>query len=118
MLERRLFGDGEVQPHEAQALLDEMAALAEREIANAEAAIPLVQADSRLGWEPTMGYLTDEAHLRWKIAHVRRVLDEEIPQYRRHRRALAGAPAAGAHHRAPSISQSISQSTSGGENAP
>lgn len=73
------------------AVLDEMVALAEREIANAEAVIPLVEADSRLGWEPSMGYATDEPHLRWKIAQVQRVLDEEIPAYRR---SLAVPPAA------------------------
>lgn len=80
-LKQRVLADP--APSEVGALLDEMAALAEREITNAEAAIPLVRADSRIGWEPTMGYLADEAHLRWKIAHVRRVLDQEIPQYRR-----------------------------------
>lgn len=69
-------------PQEASALLDDMATVAEAEIANAEAAVPLVRADSRLGWEPTMGYMTDEVHLRWKIAHVRRVLEQEIPEYR------------------------------------
>lgn len=81
LLKRRVLGGPAAG--EAMALLGEMAELAEREIANAAAAIPLVRADSRLGWEPTMGYLTDEAHLRWKIAHVRRVLEHEIPRYRR-----------------------------------
>jgi hypothetical protein len=84
-LKQRVFGAGAspAAAGEVPALLEEMAALAEREIANAEAAIPLVRADSRLGWEPSMDYMTDEAHLRWKIAHVRRVLDHEIPTYRR-----------------------------------
>jgi len=53
------------------------------ENANAAAAIPLVRADSRLGWEPTMGYLTDEPHLRWKIANGRRLLERELPRFRR-----------------------------------
>ena len=88
-LKRRALADP--APPDAPALLDEMAALAEREIANAEGAIPLVRADSRLGWEPTMGYITDEPHLRWKIAHVRRVLEREIPDYRR----SSGAAGAG-----------------------
>jgi hypothetical protein len=65
------------------ALLEELAALVGAENANAAAAIPLVQADSRLGWEPTMGYLTDEAHLRWKIANGRRLLESELPRFRR-----------------------------------
>ncbi len=80
LLKQRLFG--EPDPSKAAAILDAMAALAEREIANAEATIPLVEADSRLGWEPSMEYMTDAAHLRWKIAQVRRVLDSEFPAYR------------------------------------
>ncbi len=81
MLKRRLAGD--TTPQEAKAVVDDMTALAEREVANAGAAIPVVRADSRLGWEPSMGYFTDEAHLRWKIEHVRRVVDEELPAFRR-----------------------------------
>ncbi|MBI4023375.1 MAG: hypothetical protein HY360_00235 [Verrucomicrobia bacterium] len=64
-------------------LLDQMARVAEREIRNAEETIPLVELDSRLGWEPSMEYMTDAEHLRWKIAQVRAVLDYEIPEYRR-----------------------------------
>lgn len=71
------------EPEQANAILDEMVALAEAEIANAEATIPLVEADSRLGWEPSMEYMCDRAHLEWKIAQVRAVIDEEIPEYRR-----------------------------------
>jgi hypothetical protein len=72
----------------AGALIDEMTRLGEAEIANAQAAIPLVDADSRLGWEPSMEYMTDRAHLEWKIAQMRFVLDEELPAYRR---KLAGS---------------------------
>ena len=44
-------------------LLDQLVAVGEDEIANCEAAIPIVEADSRLGWEPTMEYLGDaDAH--------------------------------------------------------
>ena len=53
-------------------------ALGEQEIAIAEATIPLVEADSRLGWEPSMEYLGDAAHLRWKIEQARRVLTHEL----------------------------------------
>ncbi len=73
----------EAEPEQANAILDEMVTLAEAEIANAQATIPLVEADSRLGWEPSMEYMCDRAHLEWKIAQVRAVIDEEIPQYRR-----------------------------------
>ncbi len=66
----------------ATALLAELVALGEAEIANAEATIPLVEFDSRLGWEPSMEYMTDRSHLEWKIAWMRRLLDEEVAAYR------------------------------------
>jgi len=79
-LRQRLFGEADRAT--AHGLLDEMVALAEREIANAEAMIPVVAADSRLGWEPTMDYVCSPDHLRWKIAQVRGVIEREIPAYR------------------------------------
>lgn len=72
----------EQDPQRANELLDELVALGEAEIMNAEETIPLVEADSRLGWEPSMEYMTDAPHLQWKITQMRRVLDEEIPRYR------------------------------------
>ena len=66
----------------ASTILDEMVAIAKREMENAKATIPLVEADSRLGWEPSMEYMTDKRRLLWKIEQVRRVIDEEIPKYR------------------------------------
>jgi hypothetical protein len=65
----------------AEAIVAELKALGEAEIANAQAAIPLVEADSRLGWEPSMEYMCDRPHLEWKIAQLRWVLDEELPVY-------------------------------------
>ena len=38
--------------------------------------------DSRLGWEPSMEYMADGAHLRWKMDQVRHVIDVELPAYR------------------------------------
>ena len=61
-------------------LHQQMVEIGEAEIKNAEATIPLVQADSRLGWEPSMEYIGSEYHLRWKIRQVRQVLDHEIPR--------------------------------------
>ncbi len=72
----------ESDPSKAGKMLDEMVSIAEDEIENARATIPLVEADSRLGWEPSMEYMTDRAHLEWKIKQVQRVLEEEIPKYR------------------------------------
>ena len=36
--------------------------------------------DSRLGWEPSMEYTTDRAHLEWKLEQLRRVVEEELPE--------------------------------------
>lgn len=80
LLRQALFG--EADRSRAEALLGQMATVAEAEIANAAATIPLVEADSRLGWEPSMDYLGDAAHIRWKIATVRRILNYEFPAYR------------------------------------
>ena len=64
-------------------LLQEMIEIGKKEIENAEATIPLVQFDSRLGWEPSMEYNCDERHLRWKIKQVSIVIEQEIPKYLR-----------------------------------
>ncbi|QTH40719.1 hypothetical protein J4772_24525 [Cohnella sp. LGH] len=80
-LKRELLSGGDTD--KALALLERMEDLARREIANAEATIPLVEADSRLGWEPSMEYMTDVAHLRWKIDQVQSVLDSEFVKYRK-----------------------------------
>lgn len=61
----------------------EMIALAEAEIQNAENTIPLVEADSRLGWEPSMEYIGDARHLRWKIKQTQQVIDNELKHYLR-----------------------------------
>jgi hypothetical protein len=71
----------EQDPRQAESIAQSMMRLAELEIANAEATIPLTEADSRLGWEPSMEYMTDPEHLRWKIAQVRQVIDRELPEY-------------------------------------
>ena len=81
LLQQRL--SCEADPDRMCAILDDMVRLGETEVANATATIPLVEADSRLGWEPSMEYMTDRAHLEWKLAQLRRVLNEEIPAYRR-----------------------------------
>ena len=64
-------------------LLNEMIAIGNAEIENAEKTIPLVQFDSRLGWEPSMEYNCDERHLRWKIKQVDIVIGQELPKYLR-----------------------------------
>jgi len=59
-------------------LFDEMKELLLYERENAKLTIPLVQNDSRLGWEPSMEYMTDEEHLLWKIKQVDYVLNVEL----------------------------------------
>lgn len=61
----------------------DMTALARAEIRNVEATIPIVEADSRLGWEPSMEYIGDATHLRWKIRQVNLVIDTELQAYQR-----------------------------------
>lgn len=54
-----------------------------RERENAERAIPLVERDSRLGWEPSMEYITDAEHIRWKLRHLQYVEEFELECYRK-----------------------------------
>lgn len=56
----------------------EMLKIAKAEIENAKATIPLVEADSRLGYEPSMDYMCDRKHIEWKIAVTNEVIDQEI----------------------------------------
>ena len=81
LLKTKLFAEPDAD--RAEALLKEMERVAMQEISNAENTIPLVEADSRLGWEPTMDYMTDRAHLEWKIKQVRSVLDKEFGDVRK-----------------------------------
>ena len=69
-------------PAEALKLLDQIEELAKAEIANAESAIPFVELDSRLGWEPSMEYVCDKWHLEWKIRQVNSILQGDIATYR------------------------------------
>ena len=48
-------------------------ALAAREYANTRAAIELMKRDSRLGWEPTMGYQGGIAACEWKLRRLERL---------------------------------------------
>ncbi len=64
-------------------LIDKIEKLLLEEIENAKATIPLVEKDSRLGWEPSMEYVTDKAHLEWKIRQCRYVIDVELADCRK-----------------------------------
>ena len=64
-------------------IVEDMELLLNEEIKNAQETIPLVERDSRLGWEPSMLYLGDKEHLEWKIRQVNFVLEHELPFMRR-----------------------------------
>ena len=66
---------------ETNAWLDKIEALAQKEIANAKEAIPFVELDSRLGWEPSMEYVTDKWHIEWKLRQMESML-REVNDYR------------------------------------
>ena len=62
-------------------LLEKIKELIALERANAECALVFVEKDSRLGWEPSMDYVGDAEHIRWKLRHLDYVLDYEIKCY-------------------------------------
>ena len=64
------------------AIYDEMEALLNQELENVEQTIPLVEKDSRLGFEASMLYVTDRWHLEWKMRQLRYVLDTELKESR------------------------------------
>ena len=63
-------------------VLDEICEIFRAEIENAEATIPLVEFDSRLGYEPSMDYMCHREALEWKIGIQKQILEEEIPALR------------------------------------
>jgi len=63
---------------ERKDIIHEMEAIAEAEIENARRTIPLVQFDSRLGYEPSMEYMCDEAHIQWKIKVTLEAVKNEL----------------------------------------
>ncbi len=57
---------------------DEVLAWARKEYANAKAALPLVEADSRLGWEPSMEYVGGAEQVRWKLNRMIAVYGADV----------------------------------------
>ena len=72
----------EYDPEKANALLDEMLELIEAEEQNVTETIPLTEADSRLGWEPSMDYIGGTWHLKWKLYQLNELKEKTIPAYR------------------------------------
>lgn len=63
-------------------IVEKLEQLLKDELENARDTIPYVKRDSRLGWEPSMEYLGDEWHIRWKIRHGEYVLNTELARWR------------------------------------
>ncbi len=51
---------------------------AKREYANAKAALPLVEYDSRLGWEPSMEYVGGPEQIRWKLERMEKTYSPDV----------------------------------------
>ena len=66
---------------ERNRLVDEMLEICRREDANARDTIPAVELDSALGYEPSMEYMCDRAHIEWKLALLADVMEKELPSY-------------------------------------
>ncbi len=64
------------------ALFKDLYEIAETEMKNAESVLPLVDLDSRLGWEPSMEYVGDRKAIEWKLRQVKYVIEKEIPEYK------------------------------------
>ena len=63
---------------ERDAIIREMVEIAEAELENARRTLPLVTFDSRLGYEPSMEYMCDPAHLQWKIDVTKKAVEQEL----------------------------------------
>lgn len=81
ILNQSLLSERDVKT--ALSFVDKIENLLKTEITNAEQAIPLVDADSHLGWEPSMEYMTDSKHLEWKIKHSKQVIEYDLETYRK-----------------------------------
>ena len=76
---QRLFIAG--SNSEVKNIVDGIRKLGLKEIRNAEKALRVVDKDSSLGFEPSMGYGGDRAHIEWKIRQVKHMLENELGIY-------------------------------------
>ena len=67
----------------AQTLIDDIENIILKERENVLDTIPIVELDSRLGWEPSMEYTTDTKGLEWKLRQLDYELTYKIPAYRK-----------------------------------
>lgn len=66
---------------EVKSIIDGIRKLGTAEIKNAEKALKVVDKDSALGYEPSMGYGGDRAHIEWKIRQVKHMMEYELGIY-------------------------------------
>jgi len=66
---------------EVKSIIAGIRKLGNAEIKNAEKCLKAVDRDSALGYEPTMGYAGDRAHIEWKIRQVKHMMTHELGIY-------------------------------------
>ncbi len=62
--------------------INEIERIAKAELENAKSTIPLVERDSSIGYEASMGYQCDRRGLEWKIEHTEYMLGVELEFYK------------------------------------
>jgi hypothetical protein len=68
---------------EKLALLDRIETICQDELKNAQLAIPLLQADPRLGWHgEAYGYMINVPDIEVKLQSLRKLIEERLPQER------------------------------------
>jgi len=72
----------ETDPQKLMQLTNEMEEIALAEIENANASIPMLEVDSRLGWEPCIEYVGSPDRIVWKEKLIRYILSGELKWYR------------------------------------
>ncbi len=60
---------------------EKMYKIALKELENAQKTIPLVKADSSIGYEASMGYVCDEESILWKIKQTNLMINNELKIY-------------------------------------
>ena len=71
----------ETHGEERNRAVDQLIKISRAEYDNAVDTLPLVEFDSRLGYEPSMEYRCDPEHIHWKLDLLRDVIEKELPSY-------------------------------------
>ena len=79
ILRQKLFIAGSNK--EVRCIIDKIRSLGAIEIKNAQKALKVVDKDSALGYEASMGYGGDRAHIEWKIRQVNHMMTHELGIY-------------------------------------